>query len=248
MLAFYSMNTAFAQSSPRIAVNTGALDSILSASPVVQLTLLILIFLSIVCWAIAYMKYRQFKILINANEPFLHKFWKATSLDSIFEGLDQFKDSPLARVFKSGYLELQRLAESNAASKSPQSGLKLSGIDNLERALRKATDSEIALMESRLSILATTGSTGPFIGLFGTVWGIMGSFHKIGQTGSASLAVVAPGISEALIATAIGLAAAIPAVVIYNHFTTEIRKQEMSLNNFNTDFLNIVKRNFFKSE
>jgi len=103
----------------------------------------------------------------------------------------------------------------------------------------------MANMESKLTVLATTGSTGPFVGLFGTVWGIMSSFHKIGTTGNASLAVVAPGISEALVATAIGLAAAIPAVVLYNHFISTIRKEEIELNNFSADFLNIVKRNFF---
>ena len=122
----------------------------------------------------------------------------------------------------------------------------LSGIDNLERSLRKTTENEISEMENRLTVLASTGSTGPFIGLFGTVWGIMNSFHQIGVTGSASLAAVAPGISEALITTAIGLAAAIPAVLIYNNCVAVIRKEEISLNNFNTDFLNIVKRNFFK--
>jgi biopolymer transport protein TolQ len=124
--------------------------------------------------------------------------------------------------------------------------IQLSGIDNLERSVRKSTENEVSEMENRLTILATTGSTGPFIGLFGTVWGIMGSFHQIGITGSASLAAVAPGISEALIATAIGLAAAIPAVVIYNNCIAVIRKEEISLNNFSSDFLNIVKRNFFK--
>jgi biopolymer transport protein TolQ len=103
-------------------------------------------------------------------------------------------------------------------------------------------------MEERLNILATTGSTGPFIGLFGTVWGIMGAFQKIGITGMASLAVVAPGISEALIATAIGLAAAIPATVAYNYFLTKIKEHEVELSNFSADFLNIAKRNFFKGK
>ena len=101
-------------------------------------------------------------------------------------------------------------------------------------------------MESRLSLLATTGSTGPFIGLFGTVWGIMGAFQKIGATKVASLAVVAPGISEALIATSVGLAAAIPATVAYNHYVSRIRKMEIELNSFAADFLNIAKRNFFQ--
>ncbi|MEI7974274.1 MAG: MotA/TolQ/ExbB proton channel family protein, partial [Bdellovibrio sp.] len=127
-----------------------------------------------------------------------------------------------------------------------ESEIKLSGIDNMERALKQAVENEVALMESRLSWLATTGSTGPFIGLFGTVWGIMSSFHKIGAMGSASLAVVAPGISEALFATAVGLGAAIPAVIIYNSLVTQVRRQEIQLNNFAADFLNVAKRNFFQ--
>lgn len=229
---------------PNAAVNTNALDAIFQASPVVQLTLLMLIVLSIFCWAVGITKWKQFQSLRKANEPFLNRFWKASSLNSLYEDIDQFKNSSLARVFKAGYVELEKLAQSH--NKKDESSVQLSGIDNLERALRKAVDNEVSAMESRLTLLATTGSTGPFIGLFGTVWGIMGSFHKIGVTGSASLAVVAPGISEALVATAIGLAAAIPAVVLYNQFIAKIRKEEMELNSFTTDFLNIVKRNFFK--
>jgi len=225
-------------------VNTSAFDAIFQASIVVQLTLVILIGLSVFVWAVAVLKFKQFQLISEANGKFLTQFWKATSLDSLYGDMDKFKHSPLARVFKAGYLEMQKLA----GQRKPESAMSahLSGSDNLERELRKAVDLEVSHLESRLTLLATTGSTGPFIGLFGTVWGIMTSFHKIGQTGSASLAVVAPGISEALIATAIGLAAAIPAVVLYNHFISQIRKQEMALNNFSSDYLNIVKRNFFK--
>lgn len=220
----------------------------MQASPVVQLTLLILIGLSVVCWAIGWTKWRQLKALQDANDVFNSRFWKAASLDSLYEEVDSFRDSSLARVFKAAYLELKKLAESPHLNRSGEAAAKpqLSGLDNIERVLRKSSENEIANMESRLTILATTGSTGPFIGLFGTVWGIMSSFHKIGQTGSASLAVVAPGISEALVATAIGLAAAIPAVVLYNNFNSRIRREEIELNNFSTDFLNIVKRNFFQ--
>jgi biopolymer transport protein TolQ len=224
-----------------VKVNTGALDAIFQASLVVQLTLLILIGLSVFVWAVAIMKFKQFSALSKANERFLAHFWKATSLDTLYGEFEMHKRSPLARVFRAGYLELQKLA-----GKKSETIMQLSGSDNLERELRKTVDLEVAHLEAKLTLLATTGSTGPFIGLFGTVWGIMTSFHKIGQTGSASLAVVAPGISEALIATAIGLAAAIPAVVLYNHFISQIRRQEMALNNFSSDFLNIVKRNFFK--
>lgn len=231
-----------------VAVNTNAWDAILSASPVVQITLLILVSLSIFCWAVGFAKFNQLNRLRQANEPFLHRFWKASSLDALNEDLDQYlRNSSIARVFRAGYLELQKLADQKRPPAEGETApLHLSGSDNLERSLRKAIDLELSAMESRLTTLATTGSTGPFIGLFGTVWGIMGSFHKIGAAGSASLAVVAPGISEALIATAIGLAAAIPAVVLYNNFIARIRKEEIELNNFATDFLNIAKRNFFK--
>lgn len=230
------------------AVNMSAWDSILQASLLVQLTLLILAGLSVFCWAIGWTKWRQFGTLRHANEQFNRKFWVADSLDTLFEEVDTFRGSSLARVFKAAYVEMKKIADSSNLNHTADSNpkMQLSGLDNLERVLRKSTENEIAAMESRLTVLATTGSTGPFIGLFGTVWGIMSSFHKIGQMGSASLAVVAPGISEALIATAVGLAAAIPAVILYNNFGARIRREEIELNNFSTDFLNIVKRNFFQ--
>lgn len=230
------------------AVNTGAWHAIISASGVVQLTLLILIAMSIVCWAIIFQKKKQFSVIERADDEFLDVFWKANSLDEVYDDVEKYGSSPVAQSFKAGFKELQRLADSDLAHKIPgtESTPKLAGLDNISRALRKSTDLEIASFEHRLTMLATTGSTGPFIGLFGTVWGIMGSFQKIGATGMANLAVVAPGISEALIATAIGLATAIPAVVGYNHFLSKIKKRELELSNFNSDFLNIVKRNFFK--
>ncbi|WP_374076831.1 protein TolQ [Bdellovibrio bacteriovorus] len=235
-----------AQAAPSVSVNTSSIDAIFQASPIVQLTLMILIVLSVFCWAIGWSKYQTFIKMRQSDELFLNKFWKVNSLDTLYEDIDQYNDSSIARVFKAAYLEMKKISESPLLAKTDGDKPILSGLDNLERMLNKASENEIARLESRLTVLATTGSTGPFIGLFGTVWGIMGSFHKIGQTGTASLAVVAPGISEALIATAIGLAAAIPAVVLYNNFVSRIRKQEIALNNFSADFLNIVKRNFFQ--
>ena len=159
--------------------------------------------------------------------------------------METYSDSSVAKLFKNGYEELQSLAElSDEHSEAPS---KLSGIDNIERVLRTTADQEISKLEKNLTWLATTGSTGPFIGLFGTVWGIMSAFQKIGLTGAASLAVVAPGISEALIATAIGLAAAIPAVIVYNHFINQIKKIELDLNSYASDFTNVMKRNWFKN-
>lgn len=229
-----------------VRVNTSIFESLLQASPLVQLTLLILVMLSILCWTVAFQKYKQFSVLTSANKPFLDKFETMHSLDKIFESLSAFSDSSAARIFAAGYSEMKKIADSPRREDRDGTFLQLTGIDNIERVLRKSIDLEVAKMEENVSLLATTGSTGPFIGLFGTVWGIMGSFHKIGQMGTATLAVVAPGISEALIATAIGLAAAIPAVMLYNHFIAEIRKQEMVLTNFSSDFLNLAKRNFFR--
>jgi biopolymer transport protein TolQ len=237
----YAVTTA-----SKAAVNFSTIDAMLSASLPVQLTLLTLIVMSVVSWAIIFTKRTALETVTSANKPFLDAFWKASSLDDVYNSLDKYPNSSFARVFRSGYLELRKIADSGLAGSGEKGGPLLSGLDNLERALRKAIDNEVARMETRISILATTGSTGPFIGLFGTVWGIMGAFHKIGATNMASLAVVAPGISEALIATAVGLAAAIPATVAYNHFITRIKREETDLNSFSSDFLNISKRNFFK--
>ncbi len=215
---------------PKVAVQVGALDSLLQASFVVQITLLILVLLSVFCWGVAITKFFQFREIKETNTAFLNRFFKTTQLDTLFENIDSYKGSPLARIFKAGYIDIQKQKE----------GV---DIESFERALRKVSEIEIIHLESKMTLLATTGSTGPFIGLFGTVWGIMGSFHKIGQTGSASLAVVAPGISEALITTAIGLVAAIPAVVLYNNFVAKIRREEIQMNNFISDFVALVKRN-----
>ncbi len=239
------MNYAYAADVAKSQVSMGAWDAISHASLIVQLTLVILVLMSIGSWAIAVSKHTLLNEVKSFDKKFEEFFWRANSLDDIFDALGDFSNSPMANVFKVGYLELRKLADAVGESDNINSP-SLRGIDNLERALQKASDSELSKLESRLSFLATTGSTGPFIGLFGTVWGIMGAFQKIGSTGMASLAVVAPGISEALIATAIGLAAAIPASIFYNHFLTSIRGTELSLNNFSADFLNIAKRNFFK--
>jgi biopolymer transport protein TolQ len=241
--------TAHAADSVQVSTNTGALHAIGSASFVVQLTLLVLVAMSVISWAIMVQKRKQFHAVETGNVPFEEKFWKAGSLEDVYESLSQFPESNLAVVFRQGYMEMRKIAESSLASGSAAGEVPvLSGLDNLQRALRKAIDIEIARLEARLTFLATVGSVGPFVGLFGTVWGIMSSFQRIGSTGMASLAVVAPGIAEALIATGIGLAAAIPASIAYNLFVTRIRRQELDLNNFASDFLNLAKRNFFRGQ
>lgn len=214
------------------------------ASLVVQLTMLLLALMSVASWAVILSKWNLFKTNKKENRYLEDAFFKASSLDEIFEMCKAHPGSPLSTVFRSGYSEINKIAATK--QKSGASDSLLSGMDNLQRALDKAVSSQLLSMESRLSFLATTGSVSPFIGLFGTVFGIMTSFQQIGASGSASLAVVAPGISEALIATGVGLFAAIPAAVFYNHFINEVKRQEIQFSNFVTDFLNISKRNFFQ--
>ena len=231
----------------KVAVKTGILDGIMGAGPVVQLLLLLMIGLSVVSWAIIFTKYKQYNHMRAANAAFYDRFWKTSSLEAVYDRVTDFPDSSLARVFQAAYQELRKIADSSAGGRLGTT-LHLSGIDNLERTLRKSVDGEMARAESRLNFLATTGSTAPFIGLLGTVIGIMSSFSHIAASGSASLAVVAPGISEALFSTAVGLFAALPAVAAYNYYISQVRKFEMDLNSFGSDFLNIAKRNFFKGE
>jgi biopolymer transport protein TolQ len=213
---------------------------------VVKLVLVILIYFSVVSWAIIFYKLLQVYRANRESERFLEFFWKTKRFDTISTQLDRFPNSPLSLMFNEGYTELKKLKEDGDQQQDDPSVIStdVGGIDNISRALRRATTSEITRLEKYTTFLATTGSTAPFIGLFGTVWGIMTAFKGIGETGSASLAVVAPGIAEALIATAIGLVAAIPAVMGYNHFQNKIRVVVAQMDNFSTEFLNIVQRRF----
>ena len=240
-----SIAYAAGQSAIKVGMKMDVWDLIWHSGIIVKFVLLLLLSFSVLSWAIIISKNFQLTRVNESNERFLEAFWRAGSLDSIFSELSKFDPSPLANVFKAGYLELQKIAESKLR-KMEKDSMALSGLDNIHRSLRKASDNEIARVEGHTGFLATIGSTSPFIGLFGTVWGIMSAFQNIGNTGAASLAVVAPGISEALITTAVGLAAAIPAVMAYNYFIGKFKKQDLEISNFSSDFLNIVKRNFFK--
>jgi biopolymer transport protein TolQ len=243
------VSVAEAAPSAKVGVKTGVLDAVLAANPFVQFLLALLVGLSVGSWAIMVAKRRQLSELRDANAKFNDLFWKAGSLEDVHEKVGDGKGSNLARVFKAAFLELQRIAESGLAgskSKESDSAPRLSGLDNLERTIRKSIEAEVASAESRLNFLATVGSTSPFIGLLGTVVGIMSSFSNIANSGSASLAVDATGSSEALFSTAVGLFAALPAVAAYNLFVADVRRMEMDLNSFGSDFLNIAKRNFFK--
>jgi biopolymer transport protein TolQ len=216
---------------------------LLGAGLVVKLVLILLLFFSVVSWSIILFKLFQVHRANRESVRFMDFFWKSKRFDTIASQVDRFANSPLTVLFNEGYGELKKVVEVDGASEGSALSTDLGGIENVSRALRRATNSEITRLEKYLTFLATTGSTSPFIGLFGTVWGIMTAFEGIGKTGSASLAVVAPGIAEALIATAIGLVAAIPAVMAYNHFQNKIRVLIKEMDSFSTEFLNIVQRN-----
>ncbi|HXE98065.1 MAG TPA: protein TolQ [Dongiaceae bacterium] len=216
---------------------------ILGAGIIVKLVLLLLLSFSVVSWGIILFKFFQVNRANSDSDRFMDFFWKSKRFDAIASQVDRFANSPLTVLFNEGYGELKKVVDSDSRSDGSALSTDLGGVENVSRALRRATNSEITRLEKYLTFLATTGSTSPFIGLFGTVWGIMTSFEGIGKTGSASLAVVAPGIAEALIATAIGLVAAIPAVMAYNHFQHKIRVLINEMDSFSTEFLNIVQRN-----
>ncbi len=218
---------------------------ILHAGPVGQMVMLLLLFFSIVSWSIIFMKFKLFRKVRLDSEDFLESFWTSSNLNEASEAAEEFVYSPEAAVFNAGFSELKKINKIRARGEdsNPETlDMQLATMDNLKRALRKAEDEEINKFGNLLPFLATTGSATPFIGLFGTVWGIMVSFHDIGQRGSASLAVVAPGISEALVATAAGLAAAIPAVIFYNYFSNKLTGIQYNTQSFSTDFLNLVER------
>ncbi|MDX2439644.1 MAG: protein TolQ [Desulfobacterales bacterium] len=228
----------------------------MNAGLMVQFVLLLLLFFSIASWAIILIKYRYIMKAYRESARFTDFFWKSRDLSNAFLKAKQLGSSPVARVFRVGYLELKKLSKSGVPISQSQSteaetsslSSMFTGTDNVERALRRAINTEMTKMTQMVPFLATTGNTAPFIGLFGTVWGIMNSFHGIGLKGSASLAVVAPGISEALVATAVGLAVAIPAVIAFNYFTQKIRVIESELQSFAADFLNIVERDILRIE
>ena len=219
------------------------LELVFNAGPVVKLVLLILVYFSLVSWAIIFYKVSVIQRAIKDSDRFLDFFWQKKRFDLVGQGIKEFSHSPLATLFREGYHEMLQLKKKSADPDEPGDfSLKMDTTEMVSRALRRATTQETQRLEKYLTFLATTGSTAPFIGLFGTVWGIMDAFHGIGTTGSASLAVVAPGISEALIATAIGLAAAIPAVMGYNHFLNKVNILIGEMDNFSQEFLNIVER------
>ena len=208
---------------------------------VVFSVLMILIAFSISSWAIFVTKWITLKKTGESSDLFIKGFWDSRSLNELNSKLSDFPSSPAKEVFKTGYAELIRGSQLREQTSSLQLAVH-AAVENMSRSLLKAKKIERRKMEVYLSFLAIIASASPFIGLFGTVWGIMGAFEGIAKSGNASLAAVAPGISEALIATAFGLAAAIPAVIGYNTANAKIRDLASNLDGFSIDFLNIVER------
>lgn len=223
------------------------IQMVLHAGLIVKIVLFILVLFSVISWAIIFAKLRLFRRAKQETAYFLDLFWETKEMNNVFKESADLLSSPVANLFRSGYSDFIRMRKIQDIPSSSPGETAANGIaDYVERSLKKTALSQGSRLEKALSFLATTGNTAPFIGLFGTVWGIMESFSGIGLKGSASLAVVAPGISEALIATAAGLFAAIPAVIAYNHFSNQVMELKAEMDTFIADFMAMVERQIIK--
>jgi biopolymer transport protein TolQ len=214
---------------------------------VARMVLVLLVVFSLVSWAIIIYKGIALRRAYGQSHTFLQVFRKSSKFSEVNAVCVQLRASPLVGVFQAGYLEVNqqvRGGQPNAPVAAPAGRPVVRSLESLTRALVRAATGEVTRLERRVTFLATTASVTPFIGLFGTVWGIMNAFSDIGRMGSANLAVVAPGISEALITTAAGLAAAIPAAVFFNFYNSRIKVLSSMMDDFALEFLNIVERNF----
>ena len=210
------------------ATDFSILSLFLRADIIVKSVIIILIAASIYSWAIIYDKYKLFKKINKSSDEFEEKFWKSKSAETFFNNLPSNIEDPMAKIFKRS---MQTVMKTRSRSNLSE---RISG------TLQSNIDSQMSMIEKNYIFLATVGSTAPFIGLFGTVWGIMNSFQSIAISRNTSLAIVAPGIAEALFATALGLLAAIPAVVAYNKFNNDSKKYYQKLENFSKRFLSII--------
>lgn len=229
-------------------VNTDIVYLVTNASPTAKVVLAILLLFSAISWAIILYKLWQFSRAERQTSSFLDVFRKSSKFSEVQAVCQHVAASPLVGLFRAGYAELNAQLRTPAGNDPKPAGVAprptLKSLDAVDRALLRASTVEMTRLERRVPFLATTASITPFIGLFGTVWGIMTSFQGIGAAGSSSLGVVAPGIAEALIATAAGLFAAIPAVYFYNHFTNRVKHFSADMDDFSLEFLNIAERNF----
>ncbi len=224
------------------------LEMVTHGGPIVTGVLLILVLSSLASWTIIFRKALYLRRAQAESVRFLETFWRSKRLDSIYATTEKLPLSPVAQVFRAGYVELAKVTQKGPPGTEDDAAMhdQLGGFENVERALARAANAELTALETQVPFLGTTAAAAPFVGLFGTVWGIMGAFRDIYAAGNANLATVARPISEALIATAMGLFAAIPALVAYNAFSSRIRVLDNEMRNFSADFLNIIKRHIFK--
>lgn len=228
------------------AFGSDIIQMVLHAGIVVKFVLLVLLLFSVICWAIIFMKWRLIRRANEENAYFLDLFWENTPFNKLYTESQELTCSPVAQLFRAGYAEINRFGKLQNPGTTKETGTMQPLMDVVGRALKKTIIDQSNRLDKAVSFLATTGNTTPFIGLFGTVWGIMESFRGIGLRGSANLAVVAPGISEALIATAAGLVAAIPAVVAFNFFNSKINRLRSEMDLFSADFESLVERQMVK--
>ena len=207
---------------------------------VARIVLFMLLFFSVLSWAIIFKKVKNFNAARRESREFLKVFRQSKKLSDIRSFSRNLKASPLPEVFEAGY----RAIESQAVISENPGKPHIRSLQSVQRALQIASSAELSRMEQWLSWLATTGAITPFVGLFGTVWGIIDAFHGLGTAGSASLRSVAPGISEALVTTAAGLFAAIPAVIAYNQFVQRLKEFGGMMDDFSLEFLNMTERHF----
>lgn len=224
---------------------SGITDMIYNSGPTAKGVYLILLVFSVLSWTIIFRKLVLFKKVEKQSHDFLRVFHESNKLSEIYKVSGNYRNSPLTGVFLAGYSELNaQLTAIPAPNADSKPSLQIKSIATVERTLRKASAVELTSLEKSLSWLATTGSVTPFIGLFGTVVGIINSFRGLGQLETTSIQAVAPGISEALFATAIGLFAAVPAVIFFNHFLARIKHIASLLDDFSTELVNLIERNF----
>ncbi|HDT11910.1 MAG TPA: hypothetical protein ENN58_04145 [bacterium] len=219
------------------------IDTVRNSSLVVNFILFFLLIVSIACWGIIAYKFIQYRKAIIETEKFMAIFWKNLPHDEIWTKCKKMSESPVAMVFLAGYIEQKETKDSWEEKGLAVIGSKVEELaENVARSMKREAQTKIQVLENKLPFLATTASAAPFIGLFGTVYGIMNAFHEIGKTGSATLGTIAPHLSEALVTTAFGLVAAIPATIFFNHFSSVLQKFENESLNVISDFINHIKR------
>ncbi len=211
------------------------------ASAVVKGVMALLAVMSVFCWYIIGFKYLYVRRAARETELFTESFWRSRDIEHIYKAAQGLRNSPVSAMFLAGYSELAKLSADQASGREREADLA-----NIQRSLRKAQTSETTKLETMIPFLATTGASAPFIGLFGTVWGILVSFRSFAELEQVTIKTVGPNIAEALLATAIGLLAAIPAVMAYNYFVRRIRVQISAMETFEHDYLNIIRRHFLK--